>query len=180
MNRKCYEDKCGAGGSRYREELEAHKLDVHREDARTARQVNRELEALSTEALRMLATVLVSAETELEWEHPFSTPNKQWSWETGSVARICELLTSEKPSFEQWGRRAYSNARIDADSLQEVDDGDLRELVANLVVHHLRQAGKMDAVSPGTVRGDGEAQRQDPLEVRNMLTGQNITVEVQR
>ena len=100
MNRKCYEDKCGAGGSRYCDELEAHKLDVQRVDARMVRHVNRDLQDLSTEALRMLATVLVSAETELEWEHPFGTPNKQWSWETGTVARICELLTVEKPSFE--------------------------------------------------------------------------------
>ena len=69
---------------------------------------------------------------------------------------------------------------IDADSLPDVADGDLRELVGNLITHHLRRSGKMDAVSPGTVRGDGEAQRQDPLEVRNMLTGQNITTEVQR
>ena len=103
MNQKCYQDKRGAGGSRYREELEAHKLDVQRVDARMVRHVNRDLQDLSTEALRMLATVLVSAETELEWEHPFGTPNKQWSWETGTIARICELLTVEKPSFELHG-----------------------------------------------------------------------------
>ena len=39
---------------------------------------------------------------------------------------------------------------LDGDSLKaldRVDPGDLRELVANLMVHHLRIAGKMDTVS---------------------------------
>ena len=152
MNQKCYQDKCGAGGA------------SHRQDAQMARQVSRELAALSADALRTMATVLVSAETQLIWQHPFGEPFKRWSWETGSVARICELLSAEQPSFEQWGRRPYGHAEIDPESLQDVADGDLRDLVANLVVHHLRQAGRMDTVSPG----NGPALDVDPLAVRRL------------
>ena len=172
MNRKCYEDKCGAGGSRYRDELEAHKLEVHREDARTARHVNRELEALSTATLRTLAMVLVSTETKLDWQHPFGEPFKKWSWETGAVARICDLLRAERPVFEQWERKPYGHAEIDPESLQEVVDGDLRDLVANLLVHHLRQAGKLETVSPETVGSS-----LDPLVVRQMLAGEPAAAE---
>ena len=173
MNQKCYQDKCGAGGSRYREELEAHKLDVHRLDAQMARQVTQEMETLSTEALRTLATVLVSAQTKLDWQHPFGEPFKKWSWETGAVARVCDLLRAEKPAFEQWGRHPYGHAEIDADSLQDVADGDLRDLVANLVVHHLRQSGRLESVSRETA-----ASPPNPLEVRQILTGEPATAEV--
>ena len=172
MNRKCYQDKCGAGGSRYREELEDHKLDVQRRDAQMARQVNRELEALSAEALRTLATVILSAGTKLDWQHPLGEPIKKWSWETGVVARICDLLRAEKPIFEQWGRRPYGHVEIDADSLQDVADGDLRDLVANLVAHHLRQAGKMDTIAREPVPADGV----DPMELRRLLGVSQETV----
>ncbi len=166
-NQKCYQDRCGAGGSRYRDELEAHKLAVQRQDAQVARQVNLELEGLSAVALRTLATVIVSAEIRLDWQHPFGEPIKKWSWETGAVARICDLLRAEQPAFEQWGRKPYGHAEIDAESLQDVADGDLRDLVANLVVHHLRRSGKMETVS-----GERAQSPPDPLEVRQTLAGE--------
>ena len=45
-------------------------------------------------------------------------------------------------------------------ALASVASGDLRELVANLMVHHLRVGGKMDTVSQGTAE-PGLANRAD-------------------
>ena len=39
----------------------------------------------------------------------------------------------------------FDGKRMEA--LGRVEAGDLRELVANLMTHHLRQAGEIDAVS---------------------------------
>ena len=43
---------------------------------------------------------------------------------------------------------------LDGDGLEALDRvnslGDLRELVANLMVHHMRAAGRIDSVSRGT------------------------------
>ena len=36
------------------------------------------------------------------------------------------------------------------EALERVDQGDLRELVANLMTHHLRISGKIETVSQGT------------------------------
>lgn len=154
LNRQCYQDKCGAGGSRYREELEAHRLDVDRIDARTVERVNRELEPLSVAALRTLATVIVDADARLDWQHPFGEPYKKWSWETGAAARIRELLRAKPPAFIRHGRQPCGHAEIDPESLPKVADGDLRELVSHLVVHHLRQSGKLATVSRETAFPD--------------------------
>ena len=56
---------------------------------------------------------------------------------------------------------------MDLESLDEVLDGDLLELTATLMTYHLRQAGKLDTVSRETA-----AETPDPLEVREMLTGE--------
>ena len=53
-----------------------------------------------------------------------------------------------------------------------VADGDLRELVGNLITHHLRRSGKMETVS-----GERVQTTPDPLVVRKTLTGQRAAVE---
>ena len=56
---------------------------------------------------------------------------------------------------------------MDIKSLDEAPDNDLLELTASLMTYHLRQAGKLDTVSRET-----PASSPDPLEVREMLTGE--------
>ena len=78
-------------------------------------------------------------------QHPFDEYDADWSYEARSTARVRETLGMER------GIGEYYVYFLDGDGLEALDRvnslGDLRELVANLMVHHLRVAGRMDVVS---------------------------------
>ena len=81
-------------------------------------------------------------------QHPFEEYDPDWSYEARSTARVREILRLER------GTGAYYVDSLDGDGLEALDRvnslGDLRELVVNLMTHHLRIAGRIDSVSQGT------------------------------
>ena len=95
-----------------------------------------------------LAIALIVAQPTLEWLHPLGAFHEKWSYESGPTVRIRELLGSK--TAELWGRSGRSGV-VDLESLDGVTWEDLRELIAALMVHHLRQAGKTETVSRETV-----------------------------
>ena len=89
-----------------------------------------------------------------------------------TVRYVTGMLTHKPAHFEWYARTDEGVVVLDLESLDEVPDGDLLELAASLMTYHLRQAGKLEAVPRGTV-----VATPDPLEVREMLTGEKETVE---
>ena len=99
------------------------------------------------EALRALATTLVAQTDRLELQHPFGEFVAEWSYESGATSRAREILGLDLRT----GMRGVHYLGDDGlNALDQVDQGDLRELVANLMTHHLRVAGRIDTVSRET------------------------------
>ena len=70
FNREHYEEKLAVGEAEYREKKAAHRLGLDRQDAKAIERFSRELESLSDDACQALAVSLVTAQPELEWQHP--------------------------------------------------------------------------------------------------------------
>ena len=147
LNKSCYDRKCEAGAAVYREKVEAHKKGLYREDRALAMRFVSELEPLSKEALRALATSLLLEMPRFEMQHPFGVWHKNWSYEAGATAKARELLGIELRTGWR-GPEYLEGAALSA--LDSVDPEDLRELVANLMVHHLRIAGRIAPVPQET------------------------------
>ena len=148
FNKRCYTEKCNAGAAEFREKLEDSKKGLFREDRETAQRFMRGLGSADGEALKALATTLVLQTDKLEFQHPFGEFVREWSYEAGATSRAREILGLE---LRTTSRGVHY---LDGDGLKALDqvaDVDLRELVANLMVHHLRVAGRMNTVSRGTV-----------------------------
>ena len=79
----------------------------------------------------------------LELQHPFKIYTADWSYEAGATSRAREILGMEFRTGDH-GVQFMNGEGLKA--LASVTSGDLRELVANLMVHHLRIGGKMDTV----------------------------------
>ena len=147
FNKRCYTQKAKAGADQYREKLEAHKKGLFREDREAAQGFAQRLESFDRAALRALAVALVAETRGLGLQHPFGSYAAEWSYEAGATSRTRELLGLEPVQTAQ-GVRFW-----DGDGLRALDgvaDVDLRELVSNLLTHHLRQAGRLDLVSQET------------------------------
>ena len=67
-----------------------------------------------------------------------------WSYESWATSKARETLGLELETGSR-GVNYFDGKGMEA--LGRVEAGDLRELVANLMTHHLRQAGEIDAVS---------------------------------
>ena len=147
FNREHYQEKLAAGEIAYREKLDAQRRGSDRQDSQTVERLTRQLEPLSDDACRALAASLLTARRALEWQHPLGVFHQEWSYESGPIARIRELPGLEDSTYE---RRDRAGLLVDVDSLDGVAAEHLPELVAALVTHHLRQAGKMQSVSPET------------------------------
>ena len=132
----------------YREKVETHKKSLYREDRELEKQFVSELEPLSKEALRALATSILHEMPRCEMQHPFGVWHENWSYEAGATAKARELLGIELRTIWR-GPRSLEGKALEA--LDHIDPGDIRELVANLMVHHLRIAGRMNTVSRGTM-----------------------------
>ena len=147
FNKRCYSEKLEAGAAAYREKLEDHKKGLFREDRETAQGFTRNLKGPHRDTLRALATTIVAQTDKLELQHPFGEFIAEWSYEAGATSRVREILDLEIRT----GMRGVHY--LDDDGLKALDrvgPGDLRELVANLIVHHLRIVGKLDTVSRET------------------------------
>ena len=142
FNQEHYEQKLAAGEAKYREKKEAHRKGLDRQDAKAIEQLNRELESLSDDACQALAVSLLTAQPELEWRHPLGRFHEDWSYEGVPAARVRELTKAE--DGEDRTRRRWAWTVIDPDALQSVESSAFRELVAALMAHHLRLAGKLE------------------------------------
>ena len=147
LNKSCYDQKCETGATVYREKMEAHKKGIYREGRELVMRYVSELAPLSAEALRALATSLLHEIPRFEMQHPFGVWHENWSYEAGATAKDRELLRIELTTV--WRGPDYLEGTALA-TLDHIDPGDLRELVANLMVHHLRIAGRIYAVARGT------------------------------
>jgi len=152
FNRRCYNRKFEAGAAAFTEQLASRKKDLFREDRETVQRFASQLTITHQEALMALATTLVAQTERLELQHSFGRPPgdyvEGWSYEAGAMSRVREILGVELRTsrtgvhyLDDEGQKALKGV---------VSRGNLRELVANLMVHHLRLAGKLDAVSQGT------------------------------
>ena len=148
FNRSCYNEKIKADTAEGREKLETHKKDLFREDREMAQGFVRELESVGMETLYALATTMLAHTQKLQMQHPFGEYDADWSYEARSTARAREILGLERGTGE------YHLDFLDGNALEALDRvnslGDLRELVANLMVHHLRISGRIDSISWGT------------------------------
>ena len=110
----------------------------------------RQLEPLSENAFQALATSLVVAMPTLEWLHPLGVYHKAFSYESQATVRVRELLGVEAEVPAPWQRMNGPSTEVTLEDLSKVAPGDLRELVAALMTHHLRRVGKVDTVSRET------------------------------
>ena len=136
-----------AGAAVYREKIEAHKKGLCRQDREVAMRFVSELGPLSSEVLRALATSLLHEMPRIEMHHPFGVWHKNWNYEPGATSKAREILGLEL----QTGTRGVHYLNGDGfKALDSVSDADLRELVDDLMTHHLRIVGRIDRVSRGT------------------------------
>ena len=118
--------------------LEEQKKGVYRQDREAIMGGIRQLEPLSREARQTLAASLIAATPNLEWQHPIGARHEDWSYESGATAKVRGLLGA-KAGADLW----RLGTEITLKDLSKVAPGDLRELVATLMTHHLRLADKM-------------------------------------
>ena len=141
FNREHYLEKLAAGEAEYREKLQANITGLDRKDEKAAARIKRQMQPLTGEACRSLAITLVAAKRGLDLEHPTGRFHENWTYESATVTNIRELLGLEAPSIDRWNR---SGPVLDIDALAALPPEDVRELVALLMTHHLRVAGKVD------------------------------------
>ena len=170
-NKTCYQKKLTGDEATHREKVEAELTSINRQDGEAIRVTMGRLALLSRKDLRTLATSLIAAQPGLELHHAMGVPHKKWSYKSMAVKFITGLLTHKPPDFDRWGGNNHGIAVVDLESLDEVPNDDLLELTATLMTYHLRQAGKLEGVSQETPATP------DPLEVREMLAGENAVAE---
>ena len=147
-NKQHYWEKLALGEAAYRERLEDEKRDADAQDLDARLQVAHGLHGLDLNGVLLLAHALLSANPEIEWEHALGVPNQIWSYRSATAEWICDVLEVEgEARFNRWDARGTI---VDPASLGKVGPDELRILVAALTVHHLRRAGKVDAVPRGT------------------------------
>ena len=149
FNKEHYLEKAAAGEKVYREKLEAHKLGMQRQDSKAARLLIQAIGSMSDDACRVLAHSLLAARQNLAWQHPFEHYDEHWSYEGGALTKAREILGVEDLN-DSWQVQRYGTV-LDVAKLDGLDPADVRELVANLMAHHLRESGRIEAVSQETL-----------------------------
>ena len=129
------------------------------------------LALLTRKDLRTLASSLIAAQPELDLTQTMGAPHKKWSYQPGTVRYLTGMLQHRPAQFDQSNGKGFERVTLDLASLDEIPDDDLLELTATLMTYHLHLAGKLETVSRETA-----ATSPDPLEVRDMLTGETATV----
>ena len=147
FNQEHYQEKLQVGEADYRAKLEAQRKGGDRQDHKAVEQLARQLQPLPEAACQALATALLAAEPTLEWQHPLGNFHKEYSYESAATVRVRELLSLECGTK---GWRNEPGTTVDLDALQGLKPGDLKELVASLITHHLRMSGQIDTVASQT------------------------------
>ena len=147
FNQEHYQEKLQVGEADYRAKLEAQRKGGDRQDHKAVEQLARQLQPLPEAACQALATALLAAEPTLEWQHPLGNFHKEYSYESAATVRVRELLSLECGTK---GWRNEPGTTVDLDALRGVKPGDLKELVASLITHHLRMSGQIDTVASQT------------------------------
>lgn len=142
FNQDHYEQKLAAGEAKYREKKDAQRKGMDKQDAKAIKRFTDELQTLSDAACQALVVSLLTAQPELEWQHPIGRFHEDWSYEGVPAARVRELTALDGDKAP--GKRLWRWTVIAPESLQAVAPTDFRELAAALMAHHLRLAGKLD------------------------------------
>ena len=171
-NQSCYDRKLAGDEAAHQAKVQAELARTNTDDGYTVRVTMGRLAVLSRKDLRTLASSLIAAQPELDLTHFMGVPHKKWSYKPVTVKYVTGML-NHQPARYDWGRDSSGKVTLDLASLDDVPDDDLLELTASLMTYHLRQAGKLDTVSPETA-----AATPDALEVREMLSGETAAAEV--
>ena len=147
FNQEHYHEKLQVGEADYRAKRGAQRKGGDRQDHKAVEQLARQLQPLPEAACQALATALLAAEPILEWQHPLGNFHKEYSYESAATVRVRELLSLECGTK---GWRNEPGTTVDLDALQGLKPGDLKELVASLITHHLRMSGQIDTVASHT------------------------------
>ena len=147
FNQEHYQEKLQVGEADYRAKLEAHRKGSDRQDLKTVEQLVRQLQPIPEAACQALASALLAAEPMLEWQHPLGSFHEKYSYESAATVRARELLSLECGT-KDW--RNEPGTTVGLESLQGVDPGHLKELVASLITHHLRMSGQIETVASHT------------------------------
>ena len=152
FNRDHYREKLQAGEAAYRSKLEAHRTGIDRQDTKAVREIMRQLEPLPETAFHALATSLLAATPTLKWLHPLGVYHQNFSYESQATVKVRELLGGEVDVevTAPWQRAIAPGTDVSLEDLSKVAPGDLRELVAALITHHLRRVDKVATVSRET------------------------------
>ena len=144
FNQEHYQEKLQAGEAKYRAKVEENRKGIDRQDRKAVEKFTEQLQSLSDSVCYALATSLLRAEPRLEWLHPTGAYHKDFSYESAAGTRARELLGLEAES--DWRLQT----RIELAALASVEPGEVRELLASLMTHHLRLAGRVGTVSRET------------------------------
>ena len=155
MNQEHYQEKLNVGEAAYRGKLQSHQEGIDRQDAKAVKHLMQQLEPLTDDACQVLAASLVAANGTLAWANPLGFYDEDWSHESGLGEMVSDLLGSESLTME------WHVPVINADSIAALSGDGARKLVAALMTHHLRLAGKIDTVS----RGNGHLTEPAPANV---------------
>ena len=147
FNQAHYQEKLQAGEADFKAKLEAQRKGGDRQDHKAVKELAIQLKSLSEDACRSLATALLAAEPTLDWQHPLGNFHKEYSYESAATVRVRELLSLECGTK---GFRNEPGTTVGLEALQGVKPGDLQELVASLITHHLRMSGQIDTVASQT------------------------------
>ena len=150
-NASCYNRKLSIDTPAHREKVEADLKVTNDQDNEMVRVTMGRLAVLSRKDLRTLASSLIAAQPELELTHFMGVPHQKWSYKPITVMYATGMLDHKPATFGGgWsGNRETGKVTLDLASLDDVPDDDLLELTATLMTYHLRQAGRLDTVSPG-------------------------------
>ena len=144
FNQKHYQEKLQAGEAKYKAKLEGSRKGIDRQDRKAVEKFTEQLQSLPDFVCYALAMSLLRAEPRLEWLHPTGAYHKDFSYESAAGTRARELLNLEAEA--DWRLQT----RIELEALASVEPGEVRELLASLMTHHLRLAGKVETVSQET------------------------------
>ena len=146
FNQEHYLEKLQAGRAAYEEKLIAQQQGIARQADRAIQDLKEELLSAPALAKGPLALALLSATPAMPGWHPLGFHHEDFCFDTVPRATVRALsgITGE-----------YDQAQA-IEYLDAMDPHDLPGLIAALMAHHLRQAGKLDSVSRETdpVAGD--------------------------
>ena len=160
FNQEHYQQKLEAGEAAYRGKLAAHRKEVDRRDATVVKSLKRQLEPLSDDACQSLLLSLIAAQPALLWVNPIGFSDRDWSHESGLIELVRDLVGTESLTINGNPVEGYGTV-VDVDSLPPLAPERLRQLVAALMTHHLRQADQLDTVSRETAPSPAIVAEQD-------------------